>query len=84
MTTNPWEAKARQTKATALAEHIWDRMTPEERCSIRLADAVAGFTQDERDTLATDAGQHSPSAQTWTVVVARIAKLVEWAREAVA
>ncbi len=81
--TNPYEAHARQKKALALADFIWENLGLEERQSIRLPEALAQLRSKDRDAWAEEAEQHSPSKETWDIVVCRIIKLVGWARESV-
>ena len=76
---NPHEERARARKATAIAEYIWESLTAERRRDPETVVAARQSGQPARDTVAHDAGQKSPSEETWDIVVEWLGRHVRWA-----
>ena len=75
--TNPWEVNARTRKAKAIASHLWDHLDADMRRAPGLPVVLEGLSQEERDLLAENAGQRTPSETTWAEVICEIAYLHE-------
>ena len=67
LTSNFWEDRARDAKATAIAEWLMAR-----RVSAELA---ATYEPRLRVQVATSAGQRKPSPATWSLVVVKLAAM---------
>jgi hypothetical protein len=78
--TNPHEQIARIRKATAITDYLWGLFEAPDRISDLTVQLVRGARQDVRDTIAHNAGQKSPSAETWALVVADLERRVEAAQ----
>ena len=78
--TNPFEQIARARKATAIADYLFSAIDAPDRISDLTVQLVRGARQDVRDTIAHNAGQKSPSAETWALVVSELERRVEAAQ----
>jgi len=73
--------RARAEKVAALGEYLWERLTPQERRSEKLVDAVAAFTPAQRAELARRAEQRVPSDESWEQLLSWLRLHQRWARQ---
>lgn len=78
---NAHEALARQRKAEAIVDGIWESMEPEARISHEIVETFR-LTKDQtfRDAVAEATGQRSPFEATWNLALELLAKRVKDAR----
>lgn len=72
MTDNPFEVRARERKAQAIADEIekgWKLLNLWDRQEVGAAELASRIEGTARDVIASAAGQHAPSDITWTRVV---------------
>ena len=77
MVTNPWEARARTVKATAIFNRILAGLTADDLRSPHLLEWIEHASDELRNDIAQAAGVHSPSDATWAEVTALVTFAVE-------
>lgn len=78
---DPYELRARRAKAEAIVSHLWDTLSATQRTD---PETVRIFRECEaqrvRDLIADEAGQTSPSDDTWRLASGILAQRVRDAR----
>lgn len=75
------ELRARRAKAEAIVSHLVSTLTAEQRTDLETVRVFrACESQQARDLIAADAGQHPPSEETWRLAGNILAQRVRDAR----